>query len=189
MKKCYLFVALALCLSVTSAIAAEQPNKIPDDKKELLTQLFESMNLDKELKSLAKIMIETVKNEAEAEIDVAIENNLLPENQRDYFKNQFVPEYTKKISEVIEKIFKDKTIVDDIFMPAYAGYLSNDEISKLIEFYDTPIGRKYAEVESDISTSIEKNLVMYLNPKIRSAAALISQEMFTEMTEKSNGGE
>jgi hypothetical protein len=67
---------------------------------------------------------------------------------------QIISMYKEQFSDVPEETWNDlekeflKTSIDDLvdmLVPVYARHLTLDDLQKIIEFYQTPVGKKYAE--------------------------------------------
>ncbi len=67
---------------------------------------------------------------------------------------QMISMYKEQFSNVPEETWDDlekeflKTSMDDLvdmLVPVYSRHLTLDDIQKIIEFYQTPVGKKYAE--------------------------------------------
>lgn len=67
---------------------------------------------------------------------------------------QMISMYKEQFSNVPEETWNDlekeflKTSIDDLvdmLVPVYSRHLTIDDIQKITEFYETPVGKKYAE--------------------------------------------
>ena len=67
---------------------------------------------------------------------------------------QIISMYKEQFSDVPEETWNDlqkeflKTSIDDLvdmLVPVYSRHLTLDDLQKIIEFYQTPVGKKYAE--------------------------------------------
>ncbi len=67
---------------------------------------------------------------------------------------QMIAMYKDQFSDVPEETWNDlekeflKTLLDDLvdmLVPVYSRHLTLDDLQKIIEFYQTPVGKKYAE--------------------------------------------
>ncbi len=88
-------------------------------------------------------------NGAEFKYDNIVKNfsKSLPESKRILFENDV-------------KIFMKKYIENEVTF--YAQEFSQDEIAKLIEFYESPLGKKYVEKNIELSHITKNNSNKYL---------------------------
>ena len=123
MKKFYTSIILAL-LVITSVGFAQTP---PDSYKAKVKELMVLNGTENIFKQTIKQMIEQFKK---------TEKSVPPE-----FWNDF------------EKEFMETSLDDlvDVFSPIYFKHLTEDDLNKLIEFLNTPAGKKFSEKTPIIS--------------------------------------
>jgi hypothetical protein len=70
----------------------------------------------------------------------------------------------------------DPDYILNLTIPAYAQYLSDDEVKQLIQFYKTPLGQKWVSVQPKVAAG--------LAPTARSWGSKIARQSMTEVLQE-----
>ncbi|NET41960.1 DUF2059 domain-containing protein [Okeania sp. SIO2B3] len=73
-------------------------------------------------------------------------------------------------------------IVEEVYYPIYDKYFTEEDLQALIEFYQTPTGRKTIEVMAQLFQESMQRTAQVLNSKIKS----VMQEIVAEELQRIN---
>lgn len=135
MKKLF-FVSILMLSVVMGAIA--------QDKAEDLKKLFSLMQSEKMIDGMMNNMIPALTQQAKAQINSEEEKEKFEE-----FMN-FVIEETKTLS---------KTLIDVEMVQIYDKHFSHQEIKDMIDFYESPTGKKMIEKTPELTAEMMTSMM------------------------------
>ncbi|HOC91316.1 MAG TPA: DUF2059 domain-containing protein [bacterium] len=179
---CVLTVFFAVALFSASSGASEV--EISEKKRELISELFDLMDMKGAVKVVSEVVVETLDRQIRMSLTPALESEDVSEGQKSFLRNVFVPELTKRLSEVVSKIYDENTLLNEVWAPIYDKYFNEEELALLINHYETPIGQKYASVQYGMAKDYATALSVGYQPKVEAVLQQVMQEMFTELEAK-----
>ena len=87
----------------------------------------------------------------------------------------------QRIQEELAKSMNVGEEVASLLAPVYASYFDGDELSKLLEFYETPVGRKLAQAATATQPQVMQKMQAGLLPRMMSVMERVVREEQTRM--------
>lgn len=174
------FIAIALLIASTIVVA----ESFDDDLK----QLFELTGVKDNYAGLNNVIINQMQAGFFQSADQNIDGNSLSEEQKqqvgEILKTRF-GEMVKNYQNYISEKMPYEQVEQEIYMPLYKETYTQDEIKELINFYNSPVGKKTIEFSQNIPERAAKKsaekydalITEYVKQQIDENINLVKKEM------------
>lgn len=170
---------LCLCtLALTATVNAQE--SISPHKRELIRELITlsltQLNVD--------AMIDTMLRQEEEEIPKQVEEHLQEnkeltpqerEKMRQELTTRFV-RFSKRFRELLPQRINFKQEFDAIIFPLYDKYFNEDDLTQMVAFYKSAVGRKMNETMPQLMPEMMKKLQEVMVPKMQAIAKELVEE-------------
>ncbi|MBI3323976.1 MAG: DUF2059 domain-containing protein [Candidatus Omnitrophica bacterium] len=172
--------ALVICvlgLSLVKLASAEENPTIPDNKRTLVLELLQVTDA----KNMASTISEAMLQQIERSYPQLVAQ-LLPDvrnTDQEVLRQRLVESrarFSKRFRELyLQRIDLGQTI-QEVYVPLYAKYFSEQELKDLINFYRSPSGKKALSVMPNLLRESMQRSSQLLNPKIMDIVKEIIEE-------------
>lgn len=175
--------AAVLCANVSYA-----QNEAPSDEKTaLLKEMFDAMQLEKMMDQMMAGITQPMKSQMPAIMDGIIEqsgsSSEISEEDRQYFYDVFMPKYMDRLMKAVFGNMDIETLVNEIYVPIYSKYFTIEEVQAIIDFYESPAGKKMLESTPAIMSESMGQMMNMFTPVMMQEIKTVTDEMNAEMKE------
>ncbi len=160
--------------------------KISTKKQQLIDRYLELIGGEKTFQEVIQaVLSQTEQQFGSILTSQLVENKQLSPQERQQITNKFNQEITsivQKYNRMFLERINYQQIVEEVYYPIYDKYFTEEDLQALIEFYQTPTGRKTIEFMPQLFQESMQKTAQVLNPTIKS----IMQEIIAEELEGIN---
>jgi hypothetical protein len=153
-----------------SALAAE--------KDDLIHELIEEMNMVDLAKQSTQIMMTQMGAVmADQMRGLAAEHEDAQNNEE--LMQIFTDSYHRMMDRLQEEYMKEvqfEDLIDEIYVPIYDKYFTEDEIRDLLDFYKSPTGKKMLEKSPDLMRESMQKATLIINPIMNRISQRVGEE-------------
>ncbi|NEQ77810.1 MAG: DUF2059 domain-containing protein [Okeania sp. SIO2C9] len=160
--------------------------KISTKKQQLIDRYLELIGGEKTFQEVIRAMLSQMEQQFDSILtSELVANQQLSPEQRQQITNKFNQEITsivQKSNRMFLERISYQQIVEEVYYPIYDKYFTEEDLQALIEFYQTPTGRKTIELMPQLFQESMQRTAQVLNPKIQG----IMQEIIAEELQRIN---
>ncbi|NEP79375.1 MAG: DUF2059 domain-containing protein [Okeania sp. SIO3B3] len=160
--------------------------KISTKKQQLIDQYLKLIGGEKTFQEVIRAMLSQMEQQFSSILtSELVENQQLSPEERQQITNKFNQEITsivQKSNRMFLERISYQQIVEEVYYPIYDKYFTEEDLQALIEFYQTPTGRKTIELMPQLFQESMQRTAQVLNPKIKG----IMQEIIAEELQRIN---
>jgi len=182
MRNLTLFVGVLVLLMVSTVALSQEKTK-----EELSRDLMDAMKMEETMRITTEKMMEQMKLQMPAVVEQAISNMDLPEKAMegfDEFMNKYATKYMNGIMDSMTEMMDIEKLVNDIYVPLYARYYTDEELAKLAEFYRSPLGEKMIEVLPDLTAEATAEIMNTMGAKMGSVMSEMLKQIEKDIEEE-----
>lgn len=166
----------ALGWMLCALVAANAQEAINPEKRALVKELYTLLHMDKQMEQILEQMQSVLPNMIDqTSSDLS---DLKPEDQAE-MKKLLAGSSARLYSRMREEISKRldlAAITEQMFVPVYAKYFSEDDLRALITFYKSPTGQKMVALTPTLFRESMQQVAELLMPKLMP----LTREIFEE---------
>ncbi|NEP88512.1 MAG: DUF2059 domain-containing protein [Okeania sp. SIO2C2] len=155
-------------------------------KQQLIDRYLELIGGEKTFQEVIRAMLSQMEQQFSSILtSELVENQQLSPEERQQITNKLNQETTsiiRKSNQMFLERISYQQIVEEVYYPIYDKYFTEEDLQTLIEFYQTPTGRKTIELLPQLFQESMQRTAQVLNPKIKS----VMQEIIAEELQRIN---
>ncbi len=180
MSKKRIGVTILSVLFMLSLAIGAHAQEISPEKRELIDELIEITEAKEQAEKITDIiLLQLEKDYPETIRQIMPPDKLCNKEEQEKCTEKIVESYrriSKKFRELYPKRVNLGEVIEEIYYPLYDKYFTENDLRDLIEFYKSPIGRKFIRIMPDLLQESMQRSGEILNPMIIELINEILQE-------------
>lgn len=146
-------------------------------KEKLVMDLLDAMEVEKNMIEEQKKIVDDMVDRIPGIVQASPGADMLKKREIDDLTAEITPGVRKRLTLDMGRVLDPEMRVEKIYKPLYMKHFTAEEIAALIDFFESPAGKKYSRKTVDMSREIEKKNWEMLSQDIQDIASGIEQEI------------
>ncbi|OVE73348.1 hypothetical protein BVX93_01835 [bacterium B13(2017)] len=169
-----IFINFILCLLISLSLFSA--DDISKEKMDLIQKILELNNVKSMAEGNMKMVISSINHDMDYFIEELSQEIKIPLDQMDKIKKESYERIKAMYNGLHPKEINAEEIYLSTFSKLYDKYFAHDELVKIIDFFESPIGKKYL----DNSITLEQEAIKSISEKISPQISKLVNKLFDE---------